>query len=194
MKYQEVKSIIELEVVWNIIKKGLKLPESHPRDLNYYIKVFKKSPDLLIIAKDKEKIAGALFGSFQGKDGALIGELFVAKQYRKKGVGSSLLKKFEENVKNIGKKSILLGALEYAEKFYLKNGYSPRLFIELLNNDRKKKESIRSYIREYKIIWENNAFNYKVILETNRIDKRLQKDIESKFRCSTQYLFYKDLN
>ena len=61
------------------------------------------------------------------KDGAdghfIIGRIAILKQYRKKNIGSFLLKAAEQEIKKNGGKRIHLHSQEQAKEFYKKQGY-----------------------------------------------------------------------
>lgn len=185
-------SVIEVQDAYHFVKNILKFSKDHPRSLDFYLNVFKKDPKYIVIAKDGDKIIGAILSSDENEDTLLIGELAVDKKYRKAGVGTSLVKQLEQNAIKLNKKTISLGAQEPSENFYLKMGYTPRLFIQLTGNNRI--DEIKKYVSN-KIVWVNTGDGFsKVIVETIGIDKKLQKYISEKTGAHTQYLFSKSVN
>ena len=60
--YGSPKSEKEVKEAYNFLKTLLQLSESHPRQIDYYLKVFKTHPGFLTIAKLNQKIIGCVFG------------------------------------------------------------------------------------------------------------------------------------
>jgi len=183
----------ESEVIeaYNFVKDILKLPEDHPRNLHFYINVFYKEPKYIVIAKEKDEVVGAVLSSEQDENTLLVGELAVDQKVRKIGLGSKLMNEIEQSARILKKKQVLLGALNTAEKFYMKIGYVPKLFVQLSGNNRL--DEIKSHISD-KIEWENTGDGFsKVIVDTKGVNKKLQRNIQEELNAHTQYLFSKNL-
>ena len=181
------KSITDVQDAYTFVKNILKFSKDHPRSLDFYINVFQKDPRYIVIAKENNKIIGAVLSSDENEDTLLIGELAVDEKYRKAGIGTKLIQQLEQNAVKLNKKEISLGAQEPAESFYLKLGYSPSLFIQLTGNNRL--EEIKKCISD-RVVWENTGDGFsKLIIQTNGVDKKLQKHIIDKTGAHTQYLF-----
>ena len=63
-----------------------------------------------------------------------ITELIVANKTRSKGIGQLLINKIEEYFKSVGCEYIIVDVFAYNEnaiKFYDKNGYHPRMYIDI---------------------------------------------------------------
>ena len=179
----------EVQDVYSFVKNILKFSDDHPRSLDFYLNIFQKDPRYVVIAKDGSEIIGAILSSDENKDTLLIGELAVDEKYRKAGVGTRLILQLEQYAIQINKKEISLGAQGSAENFYLKMGYTPRLFIQITGNNRI--DEIKKYVSD-NIVWENTGDGFsKVIVETKGMDKELQKNISEKTGSHTQYLFSK---
>lgn len=61
-------------------------------------------------------------------------ELIVSKNIRSKGIGNMLMNKMEDYFKSVGCEYILVDLFAYNEnaiKFYNKNGYHSRMFINI---------------------------------------------------------------
>ena len=182
-------SKIEVRDAYNFVKNILKFSKDHPRSLDFYLNIYQKNPRYIVIAKNENEIIGAILSSDENEDTLLIGELAVDEKYRKAGVGTSLVKQLEQNSIKLNKKEISLGAQETSENFYLKMGYTPRLFIQLTGNNKINK--IKNNIPD-RVVWENTGDGFsKVIVETKGMDKELQKYISEKTGAHTQYLFSK---
>ncbi len=88
------------------------IPETFSEE--YYRKILKKG--ILLVAIENNKIVGVCFGTYNIKEkwADLLG-LIVKKKFRKKGIGSSLVKEFERIVRENRLKTIDL----YADKTQL---------------------------------------------------------------------------
>jgi hypothetical protein len=122
----------------------------------------------------------------------------VPTDYRGRGIGSKLLTQLEIKAKEIGQSKILLGARKEAEDFYLKNGYQPKLFIQVNGDDSltKLNKFINSNGKAQKISWRGHDNGMaKAIIETPSLDQNLQDSAESELNgwVKTQYLFSKRL-
>lgn len=136
-------------------------PESKKRyrTFAYIKKAYQKNPNLFVGAFDGKKLAGITFGFVKRKN-VLLGEMAIDKDYRNLGLGTRLLDFFEKQVIKLQKNKIVLGARENAEKFYLKKGYKPILFLQIKHSEVPK---------NYKSLSKN-----KIRRETNYSDaKRL---------------------
>ncbi len=82
---------------------------------------------LEFIAKEENDIEiGGILGGIGYWGGLEIKVLWVKENYRKKGVGTEILKYAEKLAKEKGAEISMLDTFDFqAEKFYLKNGYEP---------------------------------------------------------------------
>ncbi len=88
--------------------------------------LIKHNPDTCFIIEKGKKIIGSIFGAFNGRR-AWIYHLCIHPQYQKKGYGSLLLKKTEDELRKKGATKILLGVFLTSLKivpFYKKSGYT----------------------------------------------------------------------
>lgn len=83
----------------------------------------KKSIHLLIKVNDKRAATARIFKSDNSSKKWTVGRFAVLKEYRGKGLGSFLMKKVEEKIKEQGGNVAELSAQKQAEKFYLFLGY-----------------------------------------------------------------------
>ena len=150
----------------------------------------KREPSLFIGAYDKDKLIGIIFGYIK-KSKILIGEMAVSEKYRNKGIGSKLINFFEKQVKKLNKKEIVLGSWESAEKFYLKQGYKPQLFIQI-PHDKVPKDYKKM---GYDIIKETNYKDAKKLtIRVNKLDDKLKQKAKKNFNTDDViYLFRKEV-
>jgi GNAT superfamily N-acetyltransferase len=82
---------------------------------------------LEFVAKDENGIEiGGILAGIGYWNGLEINILWVKEEYRKKGVGTKILKYTEKIAIEKGVKISMLDTFDFqAEKFYLKNGYKP---------------------------------------------------------------------
>lgn len=85
----------------------------------------KKSIHLLLKVNDKIAATARIFKSDNSSSKWTVGRFAVLKEYRGKGLGSYLMKKVEEKIKEQGGLIAELSAQKQAEKFYLSLGYKP---------------------------------------------------------------------
>ncbi len=82
---------------------------------------------LEFVAKDKNGIEiGGILAGIGYWNGLEINILWVKEEYRKKGVGTQILKHAEKIAIEKGAEISMLDTFDFqAERFYLKNGYKP---------------------------------------------------------------------
>ena len=194
MRVQAVSSegdVIELHA---FAVRNLSLGSQHPRGLDYYLVAFAVHPTLLLRAVDDGgNTIGALLASVEN-DHVLIGELVVAEAARGQGIGSALLSAVEDHARTLGQESILLGAIEEAEGFYVRrSGYEPRFFIQVDGEDSCLRMRELADAANVPVLWRECVGNQaKAILATAGVDKALQARMEAA-GAHTQYLFRKSL-
>lgn len=112
------------------------------------------NPDLYLGAFIEGDLAGICYGDPSERDKSCINLQGIAvsldetKGYARKGIGSRLLKSFEEAVKQKGYKKIGVGSADdkKVESFYLKNGFLP---IELVAKGQEAEEYERVKVIDY---------------------------------------------
>lgn len=85
----------------------------------------KKSIHLLVKVNNKRAATARIFKSDNSDTKWTVGRFAVLKEYRGVGLGSFLMKKVEEKIKEQGGNVAELSAQKQAEKFYLSLGYTP---------------------------------------------------------------------
>lgn len=85
----------------------------------------KKSIHLLLKVNNKRAATARIFKSDNSDIKWTVGRFAVLKEYRGVGLGSFLMKKVEEKIKEQGGNVAELSAQKQAEKFYLSLGYTP---------------------------------------------------------------------
>ncbi len=158
------------------------------RTFNYIKKHYALHPDLFVGCYDKDKLIGIAFGYLK-KNVVLLGEMAVSKAYAGKGIGKKLLSVFEKRAKIFAKK-IILGSRSEAEKFYLKCGYKPLLFLQI-----KKDLCPHNYKKlGYIIIKETNYKDAKRLYLNIKYDQKLKNKAHKEFNAyDSLYIFEKEL-
>lgn len=113
----------------NIIEKLMRTKEFKNSDGTYpdknYLSKYLNS-DLFIVAVENENILGCIYGERLIGNGVLLWYIVVNQDFRRKGIGSNLLIKFEKICKSIGIKFInLCSPINSKENinFYKKHKY-----------------------------------------------------------------------
>ncbi len=193
MKYEikTIQKLDELKQVYAFAAAVLGLPTAK-HTIEYYTQQLAIAPMLLIYALSEGRIIGSVLGGIED-DHVLVGPVAVAESYRNRGVGSAMLRELEAQSKRLGYATLILGAAESAEDFYLKCSFDAHLFVQVPEPAFLKQ--LKALNTQYAITWEDQADGWtKLMLRTPRIDKVLQQRYESEFpNCSTQTVFTKNL-
>ena len=105
------------ELRWEILRKPWNQPRGSERD-------DMEDKAIHIMACDGNKIVGVARLHFNSIKEAQIRYMAVEEGYRRRGIGSMMLRRLEEMAKEKGAEYIILNARENAVNFYKKNGYS----------------------------------------------------------------------
>lgn len=196
-------SLDELVAVQNRLAEMYGWTAPHAKQhLDEYISQFGSNPEWLFLAEDAGEIQGALLASDRGRDGGLLISSFgVFPDYQRKGVGTALLAEVEQRARQRGKVRLLTGAADGTEPFYLKCGFTPRLYIEITGE--KSAAAMQSLLADrlapYDVLWSDSgetlsgeALN-KVILDVPGLMPALRRSLERDvLGCHTQHLFTKE--
>ena len=161
--------------------------------LVYYLDHFHKTPGLLVYAENNGQVIGSTMGSIDG-DHVHVGMVAVAPHARRLGIGLAMMERLEAEAKKLGQTTLILGARQEAEPFYLRCGYRPNLFIQIAGAGHL--EELKRLNQQYPVIWEADKAGWtRLMLVTPQIDRELQDKYHRQFPdCSTQYVFIKDLS
>lgn len=192
MDIANVKNIDELDSVLQLVYDIFpQLDNDEYRySRNFWIKKMNERPELLLYAKDGSTICGCVF-AWEDNRGVTIGHCGVDNTYRGRGVGSALMVEIEKRIKHLGYHAITLGAVEGAEEFYAKLGYTGSLLIQ---SEEHSIDELKSLNESYEVIGTNvygGSVN-QVWLRLPSIDRELQRKYEETFPgCDTQMTFGK---
>lgn len=121
-----------------ILSKGSaeELTGWEPETKNFFMRLTKKDKDMIWIAEDKGKIIGYLIGDKlkrmnilgEKTEGIELATVFVLRNFRKKGVATKLIKRFEKTMKQREKKAIFCYANEKSVILLKSLGYKQTCF------------------------------------------------------------------
>jgi ribosomal protein S18 acetylase RimI-like enzyme len=116
----DYQAIYEL---WENAGSGIHLRRSdEPQEI---VKKLQRDPDLFLVAEEAGQIVGSVMGGFDGRRGMMY-HMAVAKSYRRRGIGTALMKLLEQRLREKGCiRYYLLVAKDNAEavRFYQEHGW-----------------------------------------------------------------------
>lgn len=149
--------------------------------------------DLMLYASLDSEVIGIVFGRINDNYSITMGPVAVHENYRGIGIAKEMIFLLEEQATHYGIHSINLGAVESAEKFYSKLGYTGSLLIQ---SQIHSIEQLLSLNNRYKVEF-TNIYDDKVsqvCLELTKPDRDLQKEYETAFPgCYTQMMYWKNI-
>ena len=142
---------------------------------DYLRNQFQKQPDLYVGSfLEGRGLVGIAYGVVNEEKSAVLQGIAVRYSLWRKGIGSRLLRFFEEWVRKKGCRSVSLGSGEGpAEQFYLKNGYRP-IEIKAKSEDGRvlSKENVYDY---------SDGLRKRELLRSNLKPKEVIFIMEKKF-------------
>ena len=146
---------------------------------------FERKPDYMLGCFEGGEFCGALFAFDQGKR-VFVGALAVKEEHQGRSVGRKLLEEIEARARADGKKGVYLGALPDAERFYLKVGYTPHLFLQVRKDDAPK--DFGSKLENYAVEsvaerQEEEGLDFKVMIKVSGLDKVLQRKAKAELNA-----------
>ena len=164
--------------------------------LKEMIDQFKIDKSFLMYIKDNNKIIGGITGKNMNiKDSKItMSVLAVDEDYRNKGLGTLLIKEFENRCLEKNIKHIDLGSRFRATNLYLKNGYKYSLMVQVY--DSCTIDDIRKCNKyNFKELSSYNSDTYGfIIYEVDSIKEEYINNFENNiFSSYVQYIFEKDL-
>ena len=165
--------------------------------LDEFISQFGSNPEWLFLAEDAGDVQGALLASDRGRDGSLlISGLGVFPEYQREGIGTTLLAEVERRARQQCKVRLLTGAADGTEPFYLKCGFTPRLYIEITGgeSDTALESLLADRLAAYNVLWSDMGEQLsKAVLDVPGLMPELRESLEREIPgCHTQHLFTKE--
>ena len=115
-KKSDVEKLVAIDKISN---KEIKWWQ--PLSKSDFLKIL-KCKNLLYVVEEKEEIIAYLSGAIKGSK-LILENVFVKKEFRKKGIAKKLIKKFLSNWKNKNMKAIRLDFPERLRDFYERLGF-----------------------------------------------------------------------
>jgi len=149
--------------------------------------------DLMLYAESGNGIIGIVFGRIEEGISITVGPVAVDERYRKLGVARALMLLLEKRALGHGIHHLGLGALESAEGFYQKLGYTGTLLIQ---SEKHGIGELLALNTKYRVVNTNvyeNTVN-QVYLDLPAPDRELQRGYEKALPgCHTQMVFGKTI-
>ena len=195
---QNVSSKQELEKTIDFFRMIFKdKPATDINNLEYSLQKWEerrqKYSDLMLYASLNNEVIGIVFGRIIDDNSITIGPVAVHKNYRGRGIAKEMMLLLEERALQYGIHSIKLGAVEAAEGFYSKLGYTGSLLVQ---SEIHSIEQLLSLTHKYKVEF-TNIYNSKVsqvCLEVRELDRELQREYEAAFPgCHTLMMYSKTI-
>ncbi|MEG2412250.1 MAG: GNAT family N-acetyltransferase [Clostridium sp.] len=153
----------------------------------------KKHGDLMLYASLGSEVIGIVFGRINDNCSITMGPVAIHEDYRSIGIAKEMIVLLEERAIHYGVKSINLGAVESAERFYTKLGYIGSLLIQ---SQIHSIDQLLSLNNRHKVEF-TNIYDGKVsqvCFELAEPDRDLQKEYEAVFPgCYTQMIYCKNI-
>jgi len=149
--------------------------------------------DLLLYAESNGKIVGTVFGFIEDNGNMTVGIVAVDERLRKHGVAREMMMMLEERAKNHDVHLIALGAVQTAEGFYARLGYTGSLLVQ---SEKHSIDELLSLNTGYEVRYTNiyDGTINQVCLSLPEADRELQRKYEATLpRCNTQMMFWKNV-
>ncbi|HOJ48514.1 MAG TPA: GNAT family N-acetyltransferase [Bacillota bacterium] len=162
---------------------------------NFWLKEWKKNPELLLFAKEDDRVCGVILGWAENSS-VTIGGDGVSVEYKNMGIHESLLVEIEKRAKRLGHKNIVLGIGEGEEEFYAKMGYTGKTLIQ---SEKYSVEELKKFNEQYKNYEATGAGVYdghihQLWLDSSLLDKGLKERFEKEIGdCRVQIIVNKEL-
>ena len=149
--------------------------------------------DLMLYAQSHGEVIGIVFGRLENEHSVTVGPVAVDARFRQHGIAQTLMRVLEERARDHGIHHLGLGAVEGAEGFYQKLGYTGVLLIQ---SEKHSVEELLALNTEYPVestnVYEGTV--NQVRLELSTPDRELQRKYEHTFPgCHTMMAFGKTI-
>lgn len=193
---KHVSSKQELEKTFDFFKmifKGMPVVDNPEYSLEKWEERMKSHGDLMLYASLDNEVIGIVFGRIDNNSSITIGPVAVHENYRGIGLAKEMIFLLEERAAHYGVHSINLGAVQSAEGFYSKLGYTGSLLIQSQIHSIEQLLSLNnSYKVEFTNIYDGKVS--QVCLELREPNRDLQKEYETTFPgCYTQMMYWKSI-
>ena len=184
-----IKNINELDAVMTFVKSFNPTCNfdfcgegDHKYSRNFWLEEWKKSPELLLYAKENDEICGIILGwseSYNKENITIAGDC-VAEAYQNKGLHEALFIEIEKRAKKLGYKGIGLGIAEGQEEFYANMGFIGKTLIQ---SEKYSVDELIAFNEQYKNYEVTGAGVYdgyvnQLWINASILDKGLKKHYE----------------
>ena len=191
MRIDYVKNIEELDAVLAFISAP-KSDEKYGR--KWWIERFNENPELLLCAKDGEKICAVTLGFVDGS--YVTVHEGVLEECRNTGVFEALFVELEKCTKKAGYAGVVLGIGEGEEAFYAKLGYMGKTLIQSEKYSVDELKTFNEQYNNYEVTGSGVYDGYvnQLWLNSSLLDKGLKKRYEEEIGdCWVQVIVNKEL-
>ena len=184
----------ELDAAHAFDKKVFGLPSERHSPAYFrekWLERMKTHGDLMLYAESDGEVIGIVFGRIENSSSITVGPVAVDERFRKHGIARELMLLLEKRALGHGIHHLGLGAVESAEGFYQKLGYTGTLLIQ---SEKHGIEELLSLNERYPVkstnIYEGTV--NQVFLDLPSPDRELQRRYENTLPgCHTQMVFGK---
>ena len=149
--------------------------------------------DLLLYAEFGSEIIGIVFGRVEDNGSVTVGPVAVDTRFRQQGIAWELMLELENRAFRHGIHHLGLGAVQTAEGFYAKLGYTGNLLIQ---SEKHSIEELLALNTKYKVLSTKvyDGTVNQVLLELPAADREFQRYCENTLPgCHTQMVFFKNI-
>ena len=186
----------ELDAVLAFDKRVFGLPSerhSPAYSREKWVERMKTHGDLMLYAELDGEVIAIVFGRIENNRIITVGPVAVDERYRKHGIARELMLLLEKRALGHGIHHLGLGAVESAEGFYQKLGYTGNLLVQ---SEKHSIEELLSLSKKYPVkstnVYEGTV--NQVLLDLPFPDRELQRRYENTLPgCYTQMVFEKTI-
>lgn len=202
MNIEQVKNIEELNKVLDFTRiiypnARIDIESDEKYSSKWWIGSFEKNPELILYAKEGEKICGIIMGWTDGESVTVAYDGILA-DYKNKGIHEALFIELENRAKKLGCKGVAVGVSEGKEEFYAKLGYTGSMLVQ---SEKHSVDELKKYLaslknKNYEITGTNVYDGYvnQLWLRVSILDKDLKKKYEEELGdCWTQIIVGKSI-
>lgn len=149
--------------------------------------------DLMLYAQSDGEVVGIVFGRMEDEGSITVGPVAVDERFRKLGIARKMMLLLERRALDHGVHHLALGAVESAEGFYEKLGYTGTLLIQ---SEKHSIDALLSLNTAYRVLGTNvyEGTVNQIYLELSAADRALQRQYENALPgCYTQMVFHKKI-
>ncbi len=160
---------------------------------NKWVERMKTHGDLMLYAEMGGEVIGIVFGRIENGNSITVGPVAVDERFRKHGIARELMFLLEKRALRHGIHHLGLGAVESAEEFYQKLGYTGTLLVQ---SEKHSIDELLSLNEKYPVrgtnVYEGTV--NQVFLGLPFPDRELQRQYEATLPgCYTQMIFEKTI-